>query len=277
VTLRARVGAIAPNEPLPTAAHTATRSRSCHESSHALSHGSLNHSAVLSHWLLLEIEDTGAGIASDELDTLFDAFTQTEAGRQSRKGTGLGLFISRQLVQLLQGAITVESAIGQGTCFKCHIAVGLPTASVADALTDQPVRRVIGLPPDHPPMRILVAEDMPDNRLLLVQLLSSRGFEVRTAEDGREAIALWNNWNPHLILMDMRMPILDGYETTRQIKATARGSKTVIIAITASVLEEERMDIFAAGCDDVLCKPFQEQALLMKLAEYLDVQYVYAE
>ncbi|MBW4661479.1 MAG: PAS domain S-box protein [Drouetiella hepatica Uher 2000/2452] len=231
--------------------------------------------SALSHQLIFEVEDTGLGIADDELNTLFDAFTQTEAGRQSQKGTGLGLFISRQLVRLLQGDIAVESRVGQGTCFKCNIAVGLPSAQ-ADA-PDQPMRRAIGLQPNHPSLRILVAEDTLANQLLFVQLLSNIGFEVRTAEDGREAIALWNNWNPHLILMDMRMPNMDGYEATRQIKATARGWKTVIIAVTASVLEEERTDILAAGCDDLLCKPFKEQMLLQKLAEYLDVHYVYAE
>ncbi len=230
---------------------------------------------ALSHQLLLEVEDTGLGVAPDELDTLFEAFTQTEAGRKSRKGTGLGLFISRQLIRLLQGSITVESAIGQGTCFKCHIGIGLPNAQ-ADSL-DRPIQRAIGLQPNHPSLRILVAEDALDNQLLFVQLLSNIGFEVRAAEDGREAIALWNNWNPHLILMDMRMPNMDGYEATRQIKATARGWKTVIIAVTASVLEEERTDILASGCDDWLCKPLKEQTLLQKLAEYLDVQYVYAE
>ncbi|HEY9631651.1 MAG TPA: response regulator [Coleofasciculaceae cyanobacterium] len=228
------------------------------------------------HALHFEIEDTGQGITPEELPSLFEAFVQTESGRKSRKGTGLGLFISRQLVRLLQGDIAVESSVGQGSCFKCHIAVGLPDAPIADAAV-QLARRALRLKPGQPAWRILVVEDTQENRLLFVQWLTSSGFDVRAAEDGQEAIALWNNWNPHVILMDMRMPNLNGYEATRQIKATARGEKTVIIAVTASVLEEERTNIFAAGCDDLLCKPFKEQTLLIKLAEYLDLQYVYAQ
>jgi CheY-like chemotaxis protein/nitrogen-specific signal transduction histidine kinase len=232
-----------------------------------------------SHHLLIEVEDTGMGIVPAELDRLFEAFFQTESGRQSRKGTGLGLFISRQLVQLLGGDITVESSIGQGTCFKFYIDISLlpdqPDVSYPQITSSR--QRLIGLAPNQTDWRILVVEDMVENRRLLVQLLRKVGFEVQSAENGQEAIALWQGWNPHLILMDMRMPIIDGYETTRQIKATARGWKTVIIAVTASVLDEERGSIYAAGCDDLLCKPFKEQVLFSKLAEHLGVRYLYED
>lgn len=224
--------------------------------------------------LLFETEDTGTGIDIAELDQLFDAFTQAEAGRKSHKGTGLGLYISRQLVRLLGGDITVESTVGQGSCFKFNVPILSPEARQA-SLQAQTDRRMTRLQPNQPTWRILVVEDQPENRRLMTQLLSGIGFEVQEAEEGQAAIALWKTWNPDLILMDMRTPQMNGYEATRQIKAVDQ--KTVIIAVTANVLEEEQSIIFAAGCDDLLYKPFKEQTLLLKLSEYLGVQYLYAD
>ncbi|MBD3882349.1 response regulator [Phormidium tenue FACHB-886] len=218
--------------------------------------------------LCFEVEDTGSGIAPEELDRVFEAFTQTEMGRQTCKGSGLGLFISRQLVQLLGGRIEVNSTVGQGTCFRVEVPVSLPIIELATAAT-----QAIAFAPKQPPSRILVVEDVPENRRLLVQFLLRFGFEVQEAEDGRRAIDCWDSWNPQLILMDMQLPMMDGYEATRQIKANTRGSRTPIIAVTANALDEERTAIFTAGCDDLLYKPFKEQTLLTKLAKYLEVQY----
>ena len=228
--------------------------------------------------LRFEVEDTGVGIAPNEIEHLFKAFSQTEVGRQTAKGSGLGLFISRQLLQLLGGEIQVSSAIDRGTCFQVQMPIRVP--ALALATVNPPAignRRVVGLAADQSAPRILVVEDVVQNRQLLVRLLSAVGFEVQAAEDGQSAIELWQSWNPHLILMDMRMPVLDGYTATRQIKAIAEGSKTTIIAVTANALDEERNAIFAAGCDDLLRKPFKEKTLLTKLAEHLEIQYRYAD
>jgi len=223
-----------------------------------------------------EVEDTGQGIASNELNKLFKPFTQTETGLKSGTGTGLGLPISQKFVQLMGGAITVSSIPGQGAKFAFDILVS-PVEEIPIE-TIQPIgKKIIGLAPDQPVYRILVAEDKPTNRLLLVKLLSSLGFEVREAEDGQEAVAMCESWEPHLIWMDMQMPVMNGDEAAKQIKASLKGQATVIIALTASVFEEQRQAILSDGCDDFVRKPFREENLLAKIREYLGVRYIYEE
>jgi signal transduction histidine kinase len=170
-----------------------------------------------SRWLAFEVCDTGPGIARQDLPNLFQPFVQTAAGHQSHEGTGLGLAISRQFVELMGGHIDVKSTLGKGATFTFTIQA--QPASPKDLAPEPPPRRVIGLATGQPTYRILVVEDRWENRHLLVNLLELVGFEVREARDGREAIALWQSWQPHLIWMDMRMPVMDGYEATRQIRA----------------------------------------------------------
>jgi CheY-like chemotaxis protein len=137
-------------------------------------------------------------------------------------------------------------------------------------------RRVLKLADHQPTYRILIADDQAENRTLLTQLLNSVGFETRSVTNGQEAIDLWQAWHPHLIWMDMRMPVMDGYTATRQIRSQITGQTTVIIALTASAFEEERTSVLASGCDDFVRKPFYEPVIFEKMAEYLGVQYVYA-
>jgi CheY-like chemotaxis protein len=136
---------------------------------------------------------------------------------------------------------------------------------------------VLGLAPDQPTFRLLVVDDREINRRLLVRMLSSLGFALREASNGREALAVWEQWNPHLIFMDMRMPVMDGYAATRAIKATTRGQATVVVAITASALEEERQVILSEGCDDYIRKPLREEQLLAALEKHLGARFLYAE
>ena len=230
-----------------------------------------NQGKIIIHF---EVEDTGSGIATDEIDRLFDAFVQTTTGRQSQEGTGLGLTISNQFVQLMGGEIAVNSTLGRGTIFSFNIPVRL---ALADLEPEQPMGRVIGLVPNQPKYRILVVEDQWENRQLLVKLLESVGFQVRQAENGQEGLKLWESWSPQLIWMDMQMPVMNGYEATKQIKANLRDTTTVIIALTASAFEESRSSILEAGCDDFVSKPFQEQEIFEKIAKYLGVEYIYEE
>ncbi len=122
-----------------------------------------------------------------------------------------------------------------------------------------------------------MVEDKRENRLLLVKPLESLGFEVREAENGRDAIAAWSNWSPHLIWMDLRMPVMDGYEATKYIKAHPKSKGPVIIALTASAFEQERGMALSAGCDDFVRKPFREEVIWEKMAEYLGMRYVYSQ
>ena len=220
-----------------------------------------------------EVSDTGPGIAPEELDTLFKPFVQTQAGRESMEGTGLGLPISRKFVRMMGGDISVSSNLGQGSIFTFDIKVSVLFGADIEINTNQ--RRVIGLAPNQPKYRILIVEDVKENRLLLIELLKTLGFEIREASQGQEAIAIYSNWQPHLILMDIRMPVMDGYEATKQIKQAPNGQYTTIIALTASAFEEQREAILKAGCDDFIRKPFQEEVLYEKIAVHTGVRYVY--
>ncbi|OCQ94322.1 hybrid sensor histidine kinase/response regulator [Oscillatoriales cyanobacterium USR001] len=234
-----------------------------------------NFIAPSSGFILFEIEDSGLGIASEEMENLFQPFIQTESGRKTQEGTGLGLPISRQFIQLMGGDIVAISEVGKGSIFKFNIEVTLPDrVEIKESKTTQ---RVIGIEPGQQEYRILAVDDRVESRLLLVTLLTAIGFYVRAAENGAEAVDLWSTWEPHLILMDMRMPVMDGYEATKQIKTHLKGQATVIIALTASAFDEERAIILSVGCDDFVAKPFREQVILEKIAKYLGVRYIYEE
>ncbi len=227
------------------------------------------------HALHFEVEDTGAGIAAEELDVVFEAFGQTQSGRRSPEGTGLGMSISRAFVRLLGGDIAVQSTPGQGTRFAFDICVGRANpASIAAQQQQQ--RTVVALEEGQPAYRILVADDLPENREVLRQLLTSVGFDVREAGNGREVLDMWEAWEPHIVWMDMRMPDIDGYEATRRIKATPRGQQTPVVALTASAFEEERDAMRDAGCNEIITKPFDETQIFDTLARFLGVRYRYA-
>lgn len=227
--------------------------------------------------LHFEVEDTGPGIAIGELDSLFEAFVQTETGRKSQEGTGLGLPISRKFIQLMGGEIRVTSTLGVGSIFSFEIQASLVQA--CEVVQPTLTRRIIGLEPGQPSYRILVVEDRRANRQFLIKLLSFIGFEVRESVNGKDAIAQYETWRPHLICIDIRMPVMDGYEATRVIKAKAQGGRQApaIIALTASAFEEERLVALKMGCDDFVRKPLQETVLLEKIADHLGVRYIYSD
>lgn len=225
--------------------------------------------------LYFEIADTGPGISPSEISTLFKPFVQTETGRKSMQGTGLGLPISQQFVRLMGGDIAVESQLDKGTTFSFNISVNLVTES--DGQEKSAVKQVIALEAGQQTYRILIVEDVAENRQLLLKLLVPLGFEVREATNGEEGIALQSTWKPHLILMDMLMPVMDGYEATRQIKQSLEGRETIIIALTASAFDEQRQIILSAGCNDLICKPFREEVLFEKIAHHLNLRYIYEE
>jgi CheY-like chemotaxis protein len=225
--------------------------------------------------LHFSVADTGPGIAPQEMEKLFEAFAQTEIGRQVQEGTGLGLPISRKFVQLMGGDIRVTSTVGQGTMFTFEI-----QAHVGDkqAITGAPpARRAIALEPDQPRYRLLIADDRPDSRMLLVKLLKPFGFELKEAANGQEALDIWRHWMPHLIWMDLWMPMMGGYEVTQQIRATDKGKDTVIITLSASSFEEERAIALSQSCDDFLRKPFREIEIFELLHKHLGIRFVYEE
>ncbi|MFB2833396.1 ATP-binding protein [Floridanema evergladense] len=225
--------------------------------------------------LQFQVKDTGVGIATEELETIFDAFVQAQAGKESVNGTGLGLTISRKLLELIGGEISVRSTLGQGSTFTFTLPVTITNAiNIEPEQNDRPI---IGIVSDRPQPRILVVDDRKENRLLLVKLLLRSGFVVREAGNGQEAIQLWQEWQPDLIFMDIRMPILDGCEATRQIRAMETEPTTIIIALSAQASEGDRLLALNAGCNYYISKPFQEKTLFITMKEYLGVEYIYAE
>ena len=225
--------------------------------------------------LVVEVEDSGPGIAPEEMGRLFQVFEQTESGRRARSGTGLGLAISRSYAELLGGTLEVASQLGHGSTFRLEIPI---RRGSADAIRNGSTpRRVIALAPGQPAFRVLVADDKEDNRAFLEALLVSIGFEVRAVEDGARAVAELESWRPQLILMDMRMPVMSGSEAIERIRARSGGATVKIIAVTASAFQEDRQQAIEAGADDFISKPFREAVLFEKVHALLDVRYLFAE
>jgi signal transduction histidine kinase len=240
--------------------------------------------------LAFEVTDTGPGISAENLERLFDAFSQGGSG-VGREGTGLGLAISRNFVRLMGGDFRVETAVGKGTSFQFE--VSLPEALPQSVEPER--RKVIGLEPGQPSYRMLVADDRWENRTLLVKVLASVGFQVKEASDGREAVMAWASWQPHMIWMDVRMPVLDGASAVRLIRtleaggddtenllsegqrAAVVGGRVPIVALTASTLEQDREEMMKAGCDDYTAKPFREATIFEKVARVLGVRYSYRD
>ncbi|BAZ14385.1 two-component hybrid sensor and regulator [Calothrix sp. NIES-4071] len=231
-----------------------------------------NHASTI---LSFEVEDTGAGISEAELDNIFVPFVQSHTGRQSMEGTGLGLAITQKFIQAMGGDISVKSIRNQGSTFSFKIPIKLINNCQLE--TKELEKRIIGLEVNQPKYRILVVEDVAENRFLLTKMLELVGFEISTAANGLEAIQKWKTWQPHIICMDMLMPVMDGYEAARIICQDRENQHPIIIAITANAFEEQRAAIFAAGCDDLIYKPFTEEVLLEKIAQHIGVRYIYEQ
>ncbi len=227
--------------------------------------------------LCLEIEDTGIGIPHGQLDAIFQPFAQAGDSLVKRKGTGLGLAITYSFVELMGGGIEVRSTDGQGSLFRVTVPIEPLSAALSpSARTDsEPDSRVLRLAPEQPAWRILVVDDDAPNRALLKDLLTPMGFAVREAADGLEAVREFKDWNPELILLDMRMPVMDGYQAARTIRALPKGSQVKILALTASAFEEQRAEVLESGCDELMVKPFKTERVLRTMGRHLGAEYLY--
>lgn len=222
--------------------------------------------------LHFEIEDTGPGIIEEEVAALFEIFTQGRVGQTMLEGVGLGLPISQQFVRLMGGEIAVSNSLQKGTVFQFTIPVSLDPSPEK---TVPPVQTVKALAINKGHFRILIADDEPISRKLLNKLLTSLGFQTREAANGKEAVEMWESWQPHFIWMDMQMPVVNGWEATRQIRQKIQdtnASPTTIVALTANAFAKDRELSLSAGCDDFVSKPFRRDELLDKLSHYLGVR-----
>lgn len=223
--------------------------------------------------LRLEVEDSGPGIEPEQLEHIFNPFIQAGRSIGDTTGTGLGLAITRAFIEKMEGEIQVVSTPGKGSLFR----VELPVArALSDEISEErPRNKVIGLEEGQQAWRVLLVEDNLDNRSLMFELLHHTGFEVREAENGEQAVEIFQQWQPHFIWMDMHMPIMDGYEATRRIRALPDGDKVKIVALTANAFRDQRDTILEAGCDEVTYKPFRIAKILGTMGELLDLRYCY--
>lgn len=224
--------------------------------------------------LVLEVEDTGPGIPPEELTHIFDAFRQSEAGREAG-GTGLGLSISKRLVDLMGGELAVRSTLGAGSCFTASIPVE-PSAETSSQ-PKTPPRRIAGVERNEAEGPLLIVDDVKENRDILKALLAPLGFALREAENGREALRIFEEERPCAVLMDMRMPVMDGYEATRRIKASEGGSSVPVIAITASAFEDDVQNVLKSGADICIRKPLSPEDVYEALGKLLDIRFHYAD
>ncbi|NES02717.1 MAG: GAF domain-containing protein [Okeania sp. SIO2F4] len=222
--------------------------------------------------LQFEVSDTGYGIAPEEIDKLFQAFEQTETGRKSKQGTGLGLTISQKFVQLMGGNISVSSIVGLGTKFTFNIEIQeteLPKTETANP------DNIIALAPHQPEYRILIVEILEIDSILLLEILSIIGFVVQEATEINQITNIWENWQPHLILIDLEILAKSGKEAIESIKRDSNNQPPVIFALTTQTFADGASKILSTGCDELIMKPFSQIILLEKIAEYLGVSYIY--
>lgn len=207
-----------------------------------------------------EVADTGVGIAEDELANVFEPFAQTKSGVIAQTGSGLGAAISRDFARLMGGELEVESKLGAGTTFV--LTLPLEPCSAEDVATEgEPAGAVLGIGERGAPVRILVVDDERDNRALLHEILSKVGILVTEARDGASAVERFAEVKPDLVLMDVKMPGVDGVEATRRIRATAEGGSVPIVMLSASVFQEDRAEVLAGGGNAFIAKPFRESEI----------------
>ncbi|CAK0761687.1 putative Histidine kinase [Gammaproteobacteria bacterium] len=224
------------------------------------------------NWRLeIEVEDTGPGLAASEMARLFQSFEQTAIGIE-KGGTGLGLVISRQYARAMGGDIVVSSQIGTGSVFRLTLPAGVGDPSAVAVVP----RRVTGLRAGQETRRILIVDDQADNRLFLRRLLEPLGFDIHEAVDGAAALTAWTDSRPHLILMDLLMPVMNGHEAIRRIREQPDGHNCRIVVLSATVFDEDHDAILASGVDGYLRKPITDDELLAVIGQQLGMIYEYA-
>ncbi len=221
--------------------------------------------------LTVDVEDTGPGISEDDQEGIFGEFTQAVMGRRIG-GTGLGLAISRRYAQLMGGELSVVSQVGVGSRFRLEVPLLKGDLGPDDGAE---AKEVVGLAPGTPLVKLLLVDDKPENLSLLYELLTPLGFALKGAENGATGLELAAAWRPDGILLDMRMPVMDGYEMARRVRAEAWGKDIFILALSASAFEDEAAATAQAGADAYLSKPFRTPDLLSRIAEGLGVHYSY--
>ena len=223
--------------------------------------------------LRFEIQDTGMGISPEHLETVFKSFEQVGEQKQQAGGTGLGLAVSRKLVELMGGQLCVSSQLDVGTQFWFELA--LPIADDHHRVAQVSRQSIIGIEGESP--KILVVDDNLDNQAVLVDLLSPLGFIIKQANDGSEGLETATQWLPDAIITDLIMPEMDGFELIRRVRQSSILKEKVIIANSASVYEADQKKSLAIGSDAFLPKPIQTETLLELLQQHLNLTWLYGD
>jgi signal transduction histidine kinase/DNA-binding response OmpR family regulator len=226
--------------------------------------------------LIFEVQDTGIGITPADQSRIFVPFVRVGSAA-TENGTGLGLSIARQFVQTMGGTIQVRSTVHEGSLFRVELP--LERANESDVMNTKNDDRgqVVCLAPGQPEYRVLIVEDQRENWLLLQRLLQDAGFQVQVAEDGAQGIEMFRTWQPHLIWMDLRLPVMGGVEAACEIRALDGGHHVKIVALTASAFTHQREEVLAAGLDDFVRKPYRREEIFDCLARHLGVRYLHRD
>lgn len=225
--------------------------------------------------IVVDVEDTGSGIAPEDREVVFGSFVQGVSASAGKGGTGLGLAISRNFARMMGGDIEVNSAPGRGSCFRYSFRA--EPGEEVEVDSTQRHRRVMRLKDGHVGVRALVVDDRQTNRHLLCRMLDTVGFTTREAADGQEALDIFREWLPKVVLIDLVMPVMDGRRAIRALRDMPEGKHAAVIAVTASILEEESAVVFAQGADALLRKPFRQEDLFEQIRLHAGVEYEYKE
>lgn len=221
-----------------------------------------------------QVEDTGPGIASQNVDKIFQPFQQVGDAKYKVEGTGLGLSITQKLVEMMGGQLHVESTLGQGSVFWFALHLTDVSESIKTNEVQNPV--IIGINCDNV-YKILVVDDKLEDRAVINHLLTPLGFEVIEATDGLDGLKKAHEIKPELIIMDLMMPLLDGFEMVHQLRQCSSFETTPVIAASASVFDYHQQQSKIAGCSDFLAKPFHVEELLALLQKHLNLNWIYEE
>ncbi len=223
--------------------------------------------------LTLTVQDTGIGISEEKQKRIFKAFEQViDPMHPFSSGTGLGLAITQSLVDLMGGELQMRSLVGQGTCFT----VVLPDVHLAASLAAEPIQAPID-PNRFLPAQLLIADDVPENLFLLEEMLESSVFKVIQAHNGLEACEIAQMVRPDLILMDIKMPVMDGVQALKQLKSQAETQAIPVVALTAYSLKQDQESLLKKGFDAFLSKPVQKSDLLRCLKDFLPIRETVSE
>ncbi|WP_309385497.1 response regulator [Cerasicoccus frondis] len=226
--------------------------------------------------IIVDVEDTGFGIRESDRESIFEPFEQAEQARMQGAGSGLGLSISKHFAELMKGNLCLLKSSPQGSTFRFMFPVIKHDEGQIFEKTASH-QKILSLDESQTDWRILVVDDRDTNRALLGHMLQRVGYNVRTSVDGAQAIEDALAWRPHLILMDMQMPQMDGKEATRRIRSQSEIAETPIVIVSASVLDENREEALESGANGFIRKPFRENEILEEAARQLGAEYIYAE